>query len=267
MFSHFDRRGKCEWLEGGLHVFVSHYNRERGTAYSLTECLDILPIGPATPKQPEVLLTDKLSGKQMVIERKSVVWPPGYVRNEETFHLLADLISESAKGWYLDGLYKVSVDAEQLGLLNKKSATKFARSIGATLSKLVPTDLPMRWFTPINWSFRRIDSHEHGDRKGICVESVQNVSLEDWVPERAIAGTTLALREQLENASRKFLAYQDKCKLVLLDFFIDELSEDAIPSMIESIAVPANIDEIWRTKQVWISEDDFEIGYERIFEC
>jgi hypothetical protein len=266
MFSHFDRRGKCEWLEGGLHVFVSHYNRERGTAYSLTECLDILPIGPATPKQPEVLLTDKLSGKQMVIERKSVVWPPSYVRNEETFHLFGDLISESAKGWYRDGLYKVSVDAEQLGSLDKKSATVIARNIGTTLSKLVPTDLPMRWSTPINWSFRRIDSHQYGDRKGICVESAQNVSLQDRVPETAIAGTTSALKEQLENASRKFLGYRDKWKVVLLDFFGDELSEDDIPAMIERIAVPKNIDEIWRTNQVWISEDDFEVGYERIFE-
>ena len=73
------------------------------------------------------------------------------------------------------------------------------------------------------------------------------------------------LKEQLENASRKFLAHQDKRKVVLLDFFGDELTEDDIPPMIESIAVPPNIDEIWRTKQVWISEDDFEIGYERIF--
>jgi hypothetical protein len=98
VFSHFDRRGKCEWFEGGLHAFVSHYNRERGTAFSLTECLDILTIGPAAPKQPEVLLTDKLSGRQMVIERKSVVWPLDYIRNEENFHLFAELICESAKG-------------------------------------------------------------------------------------------------------------------------------------------------------------------------
>src|SRR5579863_4374934 len=118
MFSHFDRRGKCEWREGGLHAFVSHYNSERGTAFSLTKCLDIIPIGPTTPKQPEVLLTDGLGGKQMVIERKSVVWPPSYVRNEEMFHLFADLIFESANDWYRDGLYKLSVEAEQLGSLD-----------------------------------------------------------------------------------------------------------------------------------------------------
>lgn len=266
MFSHFDRRGKCEWFEGGLNAFVSHYNSERGTAYSLTECLDILPVGPMTPKQPEVLLTDKLRGTRMVIEHKSVVWPSDYIRNEETFHLFADLICESAKGRYCDGLYKVRINAKQLQSLDKKSVTEIAQSISATISRLAPTDIPLKRSAPIHWGFRRIDSHEYGDRKGICVESVGEMNFGEWAPERAIVGTTSALKEQLENASRKFLLHQDKWKVVLLDFFGAELSEDDIPPMLQSIAIPGNIDEIWRTKQVWISEDDFEVGYESIFE-
>lgn len=265
MFSHFDRRGKCEWFEGRLHEFVSYYNRERGTAYWLTECLDIQAVGAATPKQPEVLVTDKLDGTRMVIERKSVAWPSDYIRNEETFHLFADLICDSAAGRYRDGLYKVRIGAKQLQSLDKKSVTEVAHSISATLSRLAPADIPLRSPVPINWGFRRLDPAEYGDRKGICVECVGDMNLGEWDPERALAGTAAALKEQLENASRKFLAHQDKRKVVLLDFFGDELTEDDIPPMIESIAVPPNIDEIWRTKQVWISEDDFEIGYECIF--
>jgi len=41
MFFHFDRQGKCEWFGGDLQGFVSHYNRELGTNYLRTECLDI----------------------------------------------------------------------------------------------------------------------------------------------------------------------------------------------------------------------------------
>src|SRR5258708_8412377 len=65
MFSHFDRRGKCEWFEGGLHAFVSHYNSERGTAYSLTVCLDILSIGPATPNSLLKNLVFKAFGSEI----------------------------------------------------------------------------------------------------------------------------------------------------------------------------------------------------------
>ncbi len=92
MFSHYQRHGKCEWLEGGLDKFVSHYNRECGTSYAHTECLDIVRTGGATEKKPEALVTDGKNGKQMVIERKSVVWPPEYIPRHNNEHDFAEQI-------------------------------------------------------------------------------------------------------------------------------------------------------------------------------
>jgi hypothetical protein len=63
MFSQFDRRGKCEWIEDGLYAFVFHYNCDCGTTYSLTECLDILPMGATASEQPEVLLSGPLHSR------------------------------------------------------------------------------------------------------------------------------------------------------------------------------------------------------------
>jgi hypothetical protein len=83
MFAHFENPGKCEWLGGGLDKFVRHYNQQCGTAFSLTKCLDIVNISGITPKAPEVLLTDSGTGKSMVIERKSVVWPDDYIHRHK----------------------------------------------------------------------------------------------------------------------------------------------------------------------------------------
>ena len=39
---------------------------------------------------------------------------------------------------------------------------------------------------------------------------------------------------------------------------------DSTCPLLDRIALPPPIDEIWRSKQVWVSEDDFEIGFERL---
>ncbi len=79
LFSHYQRHGKCEWRGGGLDKFVSHYNRENGTSYVHTECLDIVRTGGQTKPKAEVLVTDATRSTLMVVERKSVVWPPNYI--------------------------------------------------------------------------------------------------------------------------------------------------------------------------------------------
>lgn len=38
-------------------------------------------------------------------------------------------------------------------------------------------------------------------------------------------------------------------KLVLLDFYSEELWEDDIPPMMNKILIPEGIDEVWRTKR------------------
>lgn len=85
MFTHYQWRKKCEW-RGGLEEFVSHYNRENGTNDARAECLDILRTGGRTARKPEVLVTDASTSKQMVVERKSVVWPESYLLRHQNEH-------------------------------------------------------------------------------------------------------------------------------------------------------------------------------------
>jgi hypothetical protein len=48
-----------------------HYNRQVGTHYAHTECLDVIRIGGMTGKQPEVLVTDTVDGKRVLSRSRS----------------------------------------------------------------------------------------------------------------------------------------------------------------------------------------------------
>ena len=73
------------------------------------------------------------------------------------------------------------------------------------------------------------------------------------------------MQKQLEAASKKFSGYPNARKVVLLDFFGDDLNEEDIAPLVATISIPTVIDEVWMTVKDWISQDDYQIGYERIF--
>lgn len=265
MFTHYNHPGKCEWRGGALDAFVKHYNEHAGTAYVLTECLDVVRISGATRKEPEVLLTDINGGKQMVIERKSVVWPESYIHQHELGHEFANLVWESSKGQFHDAGYKVSVRASEFRILTGRQVRDAGKTIGETISKLTRADLPFRSAQPIGWSFRGIEPGEEEDNlKGIVVSEFGSMTLDSSEREEAVAGVPSHIQEQLEAAAAKFRGYEKQLKLVLLDFYSEDLWEDDIPPMMESILIPESVDEIWRTIRNWVSPDDYEVGYDRL---
>jgi hypothetical protein len=266
LFSHFEQRGKCEWFEGGLDAFVLHYNDEYGTIYSHTECLDIVRVGEATPKKPEVLVTDTSTGKQMVIERKSVVWPPSYIQRHKNGHNFAEAIWKIIGERYRDACYELSVSGKQLDAIDSRQIKRMAHEVAATILELPSSSLPVQRSVPIGWRFRRANPDEHDGRAGIAVVQSDSMGFEEFDNESAKVGTAAAMEAELSAAVLKFDSYTEARKVVLLDFYGDELSEDDVPPLLERIAVPDNIDEIWMTGRDWVSEDEFEIVYMRIFE-
>jgi hypothetical protein len=73
------------------------------------------------------------------------------------------------------------------------------------------------------------------------------------------------MQAQIDAAAAKFERYPEPTKVVLLDFYSEELWEDDVPPAFDSIGVPPLIDEVWRTIRDWVSADDFRVGYERLF--
>ncbi len=267
MFTHFDYPGKCEWLGGGLDAFVRHYNGKSGDAFALTACLDVVKISGATPKEPEVLLTDPSTGRRMVIERKSVVWPPNYLHRHRLEHDFANAIWKNAGDLFRDASYKLTLDTREFDRLSHKQIQGASQEIGSALRRIRPEDLPVSETKPLKWKFRKTYLGEEDDqRNGIIIAHEMQMALDDFDHEDAKAGTASETQSQLNAAATKFVAYLNDRKLVLLDFYGDELSEDDIPALWGGIFVPVEIDEIWRTIHNWASAEDYEIGYDRLYE-
>ena len=266
MFIHYEKPSKCEWLEGGLDEFVSHYNRECSRSYSHTECLDVVRAGGATPKAPEVLVTDSATGHRMAIERKAVIWPPKYVPKHKNEHAFASAVWQAIGPRFKDAHYKLTVRSKQMEGLADADYQKIGRHIGLAVTQLSPADLPIERSAPVWWSLCLDDMPFYEEQKGVVVSHVDDeLTLEVFDTDEAKLGTVAEMQKQLENASLKFADYSDARRLVLLDFYGTELHEDDIPPILAAISIPAVIDEIWMTVKDWISHDDFQIGYERIF--
>ena len=135
MFTHHNNPGKCEWIGGALDAFAQYYNEKSATNYTLTKCLDIIAIVGTTPKEPEVLLTDKSNSRKMVIERKSVVWPKSYIYRHELEHEFANLIWEGAKG-FSDAGYRLSVEMRDFNKLTGMRIREAGKQIVEEISRL-----------------------------------------------------------------------------------------------------------------------------------
>jgi hypothetical protein len=265
LFTHYDDPGKCEWRGGALDAFVQHYNEISGTKYELTKCLDVVRISGVTPKEPEVLLTDMSTSTQMVIERKSVVWPKSYLYQHDLGHEFAGLIWKGAKGRFHEAGYKLSIRSDELRALSGKQVRDAGKQIGDAVSSLTPADLPIQRAQPIKWWLRVIEpGEEEQDFKGIAINEFGSMGLDDSKREEAVAGIPSEIQEKLNAAVEKFQKYEKQVKLVLLDFYSEDLWEDDIPPMMNQILIPEMIDEIWRTTRDWVSADDYEVGYDRL---
>ena len=240
MFAHFEYPGKCEWLGGGLDAFVRRYNDQCGTAYALTRCLDVVKISGTTPKEPEVLLTDPGDGKQMVIERKSIVWPPNYIHRHRLGHDFAELIWTKTHGLFQDAAYILTLNSREFDVLSRKVILEAGQEITDIIGRLEPTDLPVGSAKPIKWSFRKAQpGEEEDDRRGIIVTHMQPMTFDDTDDADARTGTSL----QMEAAAAKFETYSHCRRLVLLDFYGTDLWEDDIPALLGGLTVPIVIDD------------------------
>jgi hypothetical protein len=71
-------------------------------------------------------MTDGRTGKQMVIERKSVVWPPTYVLQHQNGHEFAETIWQSTKDRFQDSCYELRVSGKELNKLDRGTVRRFA---------------------------------------------------------------------------------------------------------------------------------------------
>jgi hypothetical protein len=127
--------------------------------------------------------------------------------------------------------------------------------------------------SPFAWRFKRvplIDRDETMPNAGIGVTIHGNRVVFD----ENIIVVSGRVREEyrdlvnrcLAEAGLKFEMYLDHRKVVVLDFYGDLmlLDEDEAREIVREMTLPPTIDEVWISTPQWISESDYEIGYERV---
>lgn len=276
LFTCLPPAGPCEWRE--LAPFVVAYNERYGTSYYRSQCLDVeIRDRPA----PEVLLKAQ-DEPPMVIERKSIVWPPEeHLPNHRNEHNLSEYFSEFLRSHgddFSDSLYQLSVQETSLHGKRDRDVAAIARTIASDIaSHTDQAKLPggIGRSLPIPWNFRPLREWERDDAtptRGIEVVIVGSTEDQDYAEycrkhAAAIDGFCEEFDRQAGAASRKFSDYSDCLRLLLVQFFGDPEfgpTDEEIKTIVVSSQRPRNIDQVWVADEKWVSAFDYEIEWVRV---
>jgi hypothetical protein len=271
--------GKCEWKGGNLEDFVRQFNLTRATSYVLEECLDTPKPGVTLPnlKQPEVLLKGRPHEPKMVIERKQVI-AQSYAAHHGNLHVLYDMIPEALMPHFGGALYSLELNESSIEGKKKREVQEATREITKQVianRERVLTSGTVGSSQPFPWRFGRVPEYARPDNAPEIGIGVNFYGSDFWSldtqdslrqVEEAYAGTREILERVLRDVELKFAAYLDHLKVVVLEFYGDRdlLTDDDAKRMVREVVLPASIDEVWIAHEVWVSEWDFEIGYERV---
>ncbi len=126
------RSGGCERLE--VEPFVRFLNEDEERDYQHVRCLDVG--APKTPQtaQPEALYEDRESRKRLVIERKTIVWPPQYAQKHRVFHHVMDHVCDALGDFCRTR--PITLVLPRLGLLSKREIAQLSHGMAAKIRSL-----------------------------------------------------------------------------------------------------------------------------------
>ena len=194
----FPPDSKCEWVD--LRSFVKKYNRTHAKTYCRSACLDV---ESRNDSEPEVLLVapDEIP---IVIERKSVVWPPehfaGHRNEHDLLHTFVGALC-SRSDPFSDDVYQLVVNAISLAGRSKRDvhgvATRIADVVLAHQGEARSSGGIAR-AEPIPWRFRPVPSCERDESvptRGIGIVVEVDIDLAEMVREfgRAKSGYARAV--------------------------------------------------------------------------
>lgn len=280
MLPGFRITGRCEWVDGGLSDFTRRYNELYGTSYHLEKCLDVEKSGGPEPDrpQPEVLLVGASGEPPMVIERKTVAWARHYIRRAQHEDELTDILLEQLSPLFNDGAYALDIWAPDV--FGKKTSKLEVQSVARNIAEAVAGGAgnsaqqgPSGTLSRVRWSFRQVDESDLDEdfpRRGVVItlHGAGSDSLADG-PESligryndALARTRRELAKQLSAAARKFYGYDDCIRVVVLEFYGEDVADEDVDQLLVEAELPALIDQVWVTREQWINGYEWRLTYE-----
>ncbi len=263
---------KCERYN--LADFISHYNSVNGTNYEWRACLDV---ENRTRKEPEGLL-EAHGETPIVIERKSVAWPPDYFSSHSREHQIFDLAGELVKH-FDDGVYQLTINSDDL----KEHDKRAVNGIASRIAQILESDIERakkggRSSIPIRWSFRKLGESELDARDIHLKTGVVVVIKEPWTTlfddawDQRISTERDGYAEQfartVEKAAEKFENYlgTDYRRVLLIELYGgDTFSYEDMAQIVERARIPSEIDEVWVESHDWVSDDELAASWVQAF--
>ena len=212
----------------------------------------------------------------IVIEHKSIVWPPAYFSDHHNEHLLAERVARSVGNLFRDSVYELEFFEKSLKSKKKRQVEEFAEQIACVLKSneaLAKSQRGISTSEPIPWRFHALspmEIEEAGWKTGI-VTTVSSGTWSDGLAEilngnddEAKSGFSGQLEVAAANASEKFNEYSHCLKFLLVQFRGESsftLDDDDMVEIIQSSNLPEMIDQVWVAQPDWVSEDEYELSW------
>lgn len=284
MFNHLPPDGKCEWIY--IKPFVDQFNQDADTDYRLEECLDVKH---RNIKAPEVLLKDSC-GRRLLIERKTISWPPERFEILRSEYGFMNRISNALHGELSEGLYALRIEISSLnrayGKKHRAQWTEIADTIANAVKRrkdriLAGSTIGSR--KPVPWACGMATQGDMGisdDAKNglttivyggwhILEGSFDNIdSIQQRLPEAATEVQS-KLTDLMNNAEKKFEVWHsddDPLRILIIEPYGDidiVLGNGVFEKMVQTTGQGRSIDQIWLAEEDWISEDDYIVGYKQ----
>lgn len=114
--------GGCE--RRCIEPFIALLNQLEGSRFEHMACLDRLH---QNSRQPDALYSDRNTGTQLVVERKTVAWPEDSVQRDHNDHFIADALHEELGELAKD--LPLLIDLEPAPLMKRPAMWAFVREI------------------------------------------------------------------------------------------------------------------------------------------
>ena len=273
MFFHcLPPESKCEWAH--LHRFVTLFNSVRGKAYKKVACLDRENPGQ---KEPEFLL-EAPGETPLVIEHKSISWPPYHLSDHSNEHELFERVVDALRSQFNDSVYQLTVREESLTGKKKREVQHIAKQIvEAVLSDEVvaKSEKGIRRREPIPWRFSPLEPWETDETTPKTGVGISVVGSDNWGDPAEIVARNESAKtgylEELErlamDAGQKFAKYANCQRILVVQFYGDDsfyLDDEDITGIVQSAEIPVVIDEVWVANHEWVSIDDYVVTWEHV---
>jgi hypothetical protein len=248
--------------------FVHHLNELEGKHFAHEICLDRVY---RNSPQPEALYIDTATAEQLVIERKTLVWPRDYPARHKNDHLVADLLLKGLKELTSNAPYTIELEVGLVG--QRDDLTAFAHHITTVIresfhaverGQLIDVAQVGR-----RWKFFR---EKPAWRDGDNVPETRLVVR--WYPEETLDLASAPPEELLADIARlfasciqKFQAYLHARRILLIDQHGDlqYLGDFWWERVFKALPPPSGIPEIWMGTHDWITDCEQDWIFEQLF--